>query len=204
MNETVHCLPRGSSESTGFGEHPRRLVSESKVSAPRRLSSVAAVSLLATVCALRRRVEDPPSLSAARVQMRWVACDSLEDADRVERLFRLPPRCTRPLLASSGRASLSQHAHGFGDASLPRFGGLGILDQEDQPRPVAVGQAVEEALGSCIESECVREVGRHDHLARLGVELELYSHLVPGGDAGALTSSRTGRRSSYRTAFRGR
>src|SRR5690606_1148267 len=84
------------------------------------------------------------------------------------------------------RPTLAEHADRLVDAALPCLGGLGALDLEHMPPLLAVRQALEEALGIDVAVEGLREVSRHLHLARLGVQLELHVHLVARRQAGGL------------------
>jgi len=71
--------------------------------------------------------------------------------------------------------------------------GLGFLDRDDVPSLVAVGQRIEGLLRSRFTVERFGEIGRHSDLSRLGVEFDIYVHLVSGRNTRACTVLRADR-----------
>src|SRR5687768_7549308 len=85
----------------------------------------------------------------------------------------------------SADAAFSECVDRLADAALPGLVSLGALDGQDMPRLVAVGEAVERAACLRLRIESLGEVGRHGHLSRCRVELDVDVDLVPTGDASA-------------------
>src|SRR5437870_13007745 len=85
-------------------------------------------------------------------------------------------------------ATLAQRLDRFVDPPLPRLGRLGAFDQNNEPRSVAVGESVEEALRLWRTLEGFREVGREVDHAWLGVQREIDVDLVAGLDTGLLAN----------------
>src|SRR5581483_2267914 len=90
-------------------------------------------------------------------------------------------RCSTLFLA------FSQCADSFLDAPTSRFSRFGLLNREDIPLLVAIGQAVERPPRVPITVECIGKVGRHAYLAWLSIEFNLDIHFVASHYTGKRT-----------------